>query len=385
MNAFLNAFGREIAFLRSSFWDRAVVTWIPLVLMGVMALLLSSGVMRALPVVIVDQDQTHLSRALAARMDAAPGLHVTASMPDLTEAEHLVRSGRAYAILLVPEGTGRAVLRGETAPVVLFFNASYSTASGAVARDVSAAVQAHAAGIAAEQTAAIAASGSVRAPPLSVQSTILFNPQGSYELQLLSLIHPALLHLVFMVAVTSALGRELRDGTIGAWLGGYASPAMAVAGKLAPYVLVFMLWGLLATAYLAGLRGWAVNGSLLMIITAYLAMYLAYAGVALLIVGVSRSMIRSLSLTGLYAGASFAFAGAIFPIESASQFAQVWSAILPYTWFARVLVEQWSMASPAAVSWPPLGIMLLFLLPGLAIGLPRYLASAAQPEVWGQR
>lgn len=188
-----------------------------------------------------------------------------------------------------------------------------------------------------------------------------------------------------MVAVTSALGRELRDGTIGVWLAGSGAAALAVAGKIAPYVLFFMVWGLAATAYLSGLRGWPIHGSVLTILASYFLMYLAYASMALLIVGVSRSMMQSLSVTGLYAGASFAFAGAIFPIEAASEFAQFWSAILPFTWFARVVAEQWSMNSPLAVSAPHLGVMLMFLIPGVVIGLPRYISAAAEPSVWGRR
>ncbi|AXE64976.1 MAG: ABC transporter permease [Hyphomonas sp.] len=385
MSAFFSAFTREVAFLASSFWDRAMVTWIPLALMGVLALQLSSGVMRDLPIVVVDQDRTQVSRELTAGLEAAPGLTIAARNPDIAAAEQFIRSKKAYAIVLIPDGTGRAVQRGGTAPVTVLYNASYSTASGAAVRDINTVIQNHSARLAAEHTAALAAAGSVRPAPVSVQSTILFNPQGSYELQLISLLHPALLHLAFMVAVTSALGRELRDGTIGVWLSGSGAVALAIAGKVAPYVLVFMVWGLAATAYLSGLRGWPVYGSVLTILAAYFLMYLAYAGMALLIVGISRSMMQSLSVTGLYAGASFAFAGAIFPIEAASDFARFWSAILPYTWFARVVAEQWSMDSPFAVSLAHLGCMALFLIPGVAIGLPRYVGAAAEPSVWGRR
>ncbi|KAK0350529.1 hypothetical protein LTR94_028663, partial [Friedmanniomyces endolithicus] len=178
---------------------------------------------------------------------------------------------------------------------------------------------------------------------------ILYNPQASYELQLVALIHPALLHLLFMIAVVSALGRELRDGTIGTWLAGSRREAIAaIAGKLVPYLAVFMLWAALATTYLVGLRGWPVAGSVVMLMAGYLAMYLAYAGMAVLIVGLTLSMGQALSMTALYAGASFAFAGAIFPIESSSAFARLWSALLPYTTFARLVAEQWMIGAPVA-------------------------------------
>ena len=385
--AFAAGFRREARFLRHSFWDLALLTWVPFLLLATVAIQLSAGVMRELPVVVVDQDGSGIARETARRLDAAPGLRVAAVAGDMKEAEHLVRARHAYAVVLIPTGTARTVLRGGTARVLAFYNASYSTASGAALREISGVAQAYAAKLAAEQSAIVAGPGKVRRPPIAVQSRILFNPQGSYELQLVALIHPALLHLVFMVAVAGALGRELRDGTIGAWIGGQGrgEAAMRIAGKIAPNVLVFMGWGALVTAYLAIGRGWPVTGSTALLLAGYAVMYLAYIGVALLFAGLTLSMGSALSLTGLYAGASFAFAGAIFPIEAASAFARLWSALLPYTAFAQLLAEQWMMGSPVAVSLRHLLVMLIFLPVGLVIGLPRYIAAAAQPGTWGRR
>lgn len=384
--SFREGWRREIRFLRSSFWDFALVSWIPLLLMAVVAVQLAPGVMRDLPVAVVDADGGAIARELTRRLDAAPGLRVVARSPDMPEAERLVRSRTAYAVVLVPRGTERAVLRGESADLTVFYNASYSTPSGAALRDIGDVVRGYAARLAADQTAAIEP-GKVRPPPIAAQTIILFNPQGSYELQLVALLHPALLHLVFMVAVASALGRELRDGTIGAWLGGKPWPqaAAAVAGKVAVYLAIFMAWAVLVTGYLAGLRGWPVLGSPMLLLAGYAAMYLAYVGVTLLVTGLTLSMGKALSVAGLYAGASFAFAGAIFPIESASGFARLWSAILPYTAFAKLLAEQWMMGSPATVSLPHLLVLLLFLGVGAAAGLPRYIAAAGTPAVWGRR
>ena len=386
-SAFGSALRREVRFLATSFWDLALVSWVPLLLMAVVAIQLSAGVMRDLPIAVVDQDDSAVSRELTRRLEAAPGLRVAARPGDMREAERLVRSNRAYAVVLIPADSERAVLRGATASVTTFYNASYSTASGAALREVGNVVQGYAATLAATQAAAVLGPGRVRRPPIAVQSAVLFNPQGSYELQLVALIHPALLHLVFMVAIAGALGRELRDGTIGAWIGGEPPlrAAAAVAGKLAPYLAIFTGWGLLAIGYVAGLRGWPVAGSAAMLLAGYVAMYLAYVGVTLLVVGLTLTMGKALSVAGLYAGASFAFAGAIFPIESASGFARLWSALLPYSAFAKLLAEQWIMGAPAAQSLWQVLAMLAFLLVGGGIGLPRYLAAARRPECWGRR
>lgn len=384
--AFQASVRREAAFLLGSFWDLALIVWLPLALLAMVAIQLSAGVMRDLPIAVVDEDGGGMARELVRRLDVAPGLQVATRPVAMQEAEQAVRSNSAYAIVLIPQGLERAVLRGGTGQVLLFYNASYSTPSGSVLREVSAVVQSHARMLAVQQSAAILEAGRVRAPPITVQSRILYNPQASYELQLVALIHPALLHLLFMIAVVSALGRELRDGTIGAWLAGSRREAIAsIAGKLLPYLVVFLLWAALATTYLAELRGWPVQGSVAMLMAGYLAMYLAYAGMAVLIVGLTLSMGQALSMTALYAGASFAFAGAIFPIESSSAFARVWSALLPYTTFARLVAEQWMMGAPIAMSAKLLLDLGAFFIIGLGLGLPRYIAASRNSAVWGRR
>lgn len=386
IGAFRASVRRELAFLFGGFWDLALVIWLPLVLLAIVAIQLSAGVMRDLPIAVVDQDGGGVAREMVRRLDAAPGLRVATRPAEMKEAERAVRSNSAYAVVLIPQGLEREAMRGGTGKVMLFYNASYSTASGSVLREVSAVVQSLAGTLAARQGAAIFEAGRVRAPPIAVQSRILYNPQASYELQLVSLIHPALLHLLFMIAVVSALGRELRDGTIGAWLGGSRQDAIAsIAGKLSPYIVVFLLWAALATTYLAEFRGWPVQGSVAMLMAGYLAMYLAYAGMAVLIVGLTLSMGQALSMTAIYAGASFAFAGAIFPIESSSAFARAWSMLLPYTTFARLVAEQWMMGAPIAMSARLLLILGAFFIIGLGLGLPRYLAAARNPAVWGRR
>ena len=132
-------------------------------------------------------------------------------------------------------------------------------------------------------------------------------------------------------------------------------------------------------------RGWPIAGSVTVILLGYLAMYLGFVGIAVLFVGTTRSMVQSLSFSGLYGGAAFAFSGAVFPLEAASRFAYVWGHLVPYTYFAQLLSEQWSMATAPSYSLRHVAVMLLFLLIAGAIGVRGYHAAADAPETWGKR
>ena len=55
IRAFVDSARRETAFLRGSVWDLALVTWLPLLLLAIVAVQLSASVMRNLPIVVVDE------------------------------------------------------------------------------------------------------------------------------------------------------------------------------------------------------------------------------------------------------------------------------------------------------------------------------------------
>lgn len=377
---FRGGLDRELAFLRRSPWDLALVTWIPVALCAIVAWLFAAGVPRALPIAVVDEDGTAIGRALAQRLEATPGLAVVARPTDRAAAERLLRARSVYAAVLVPRGTVADVLSGG-APLLLLYNASYPTAAAVVRHEVGAAVVALNARLLVEQAAAVAPPGSVRAAPVDAHARLAWNPAGSYELQLVSLLHPAILHLVFMIAVVSAFGRELRDRTLDAWR---PDPAAAL-GKAAPYVVAFGTWAVAAIAYLALVRGWTVQGSVVVLLAGYFAMYAGYLGVALLAVGATRTMGTALSLTGVFAGASFAFAGAIFPVEQASAFARVWSAVLPFSAFAHVVALEWVADAPVTAALAPIARMLLIAAVAGAVGLRLYLDAAERPDHRGPR
>ncbi len=145
-----------------------------------------------------------------------------------------------------------------------------------------------------------------------MQSNILYNPARSYELFLLPLIFPAVLSLVLALAVAGSLGREIRDGTLPAWLD--RTPWSAIAGKVTPYILLFSLYGALGIGYLAWLRGDGVAGSVLLLLLAQPLFYLATAAYALFFVGVTRDMGTALSAVGLSIGTALAFSSATFPV-----------------------------------------------------------------------
>lgn len=377
--AFVAAARRELQALLASPWDWGMVTVLPAVMLVVLTWLFTAGAMHRQPVVVVDQDNSAASRQLVRALDASPGLKVVARIGNPEEGWSRIRRLDAIAMVLVPSRTSRELLRGEPGTVFAYYNASYLAPGQAAARDIGDAVSAFNRAWVVDEVA-MRAPARVKGPPVAVQSAILFNQARSFEHFLLGLLFPAVLHLVAALAMTASLGRELRDGNAREWLRASGGHGVAMlAGKLAPYVGLFTLYGLAGLLYLAVKPGIGLAGSLPVLLCAQILLYTACAGLALLCVGASRDMGTALSVIGVSVGTAMAFAGATFPVIGAPLFTRVWNVLLPLTAYVKVQAQQLDMGAPWQSSLLPLGtLLLLTLVPG-TIGGMLFLRIARKP------
>ena len=127
-------------------------------------------------------------------------------------------------------------------------------------------------------------------------------------------------------------------------------------------MLIISLWHGLWQAWLIGVRGWFVAGSLFVLIIGQLLFYLAYALFGAMVVLKTQNINKSYGILAVYGGSSMSFAGVTLPLNNASGFTQFWSQIIPFTPFARLQVEQWVIGSPFIITLAHLNSLLIFVL-----------------------
>ena len=92
-------------------------------------------ILRKLPIAVVDNDLSDLSRRIVETLDASGALSVAVRARTLAEARTEIDRGKAFAAVEIPAGTERDVLKGITAHIPVYADATYlfifrSTASG---------------------------------------------------------------------------------------------------------------------------------------------------------------------------------------------------------------------------------------------------------------
>ena len=180
-------------------------------------------------------------------------------------------------------------------------------------------------------------------------------------------------------------GRELRDRTLGDWLGAGGSAAGALLGKLALPWSTLTLSGLLALAGSTWGRDWHPPGNLWWVAAA-LALLMAVslaAGAAL--AAVTRSLRTALSGAGFFAAPAFAFSGVAFPLSGMPASARAWAEAMPFTHYIRLQIEQLQMGAPLSTSVSTMAALIVAAIVLWLIAAIGLRMALRQPASWGGR
>jgi ABC-2 type transport system permease protein len=383
----VSVFLREISRIRQDKVYLFIGVLAPLVSFTLIVLIFSANVPRKLPVAILDQDHTALSRKIIRMIGAAPVANPDSRYTDAESARKSLISGEADAFVRIPEGTERRILRGEHADLAIYFNNVYLIKAGLLKSGIQKAIATLSAGIKL-QTHMMAGESPSRAAAhiQAVQLTpvLLFNPYTSYEYYLALLLLPVMLTVFVLFGTIYALGTELQYGTGPGWLSsaGNRMPA-AIAGKLFPHTTVYVILALLMNLIFFTMLGLPMKGHYLLILVSEFVLILSYQSMAIFLVALTRNLRLALSLASAFTMLAITFAGLTFPAFGMPPVAQLFSRIFPFTYWLELFVGQTLRAEPQANAFVQLWLMVTFIIAGSCM-VPRLGYLLRTKKHWGK-
>ena len=382
------ALAREWARLRADFWDFGMLSWIPVLLCALLWWTFSAGIARDLPIAVIDNDHSSLSRQLTRWLDASPGVRVAARVGASDEALQLLRERSAFGYLVIPFDFEKELLSGRQATLQWLYNAQFSSHAGSLLRDVRTVSTTLSAGV--EMTArgkkgVSSVQAAAQFEPIRTQLNSLNNENISYEAFLTLALMPSMLQIFIVIAVVTTVGRELRDGTVPQWLASAnGSWLRAVGAKLLFPLVAYTLLALLYLLFFSQVRGWAVAGSLPGLLLGMLLLVLAYCGLGLLLIAATLSLRLSLSGTAFITAPAFAYAGQAFPLMAMPPAARAWAQALPLTHYLEVQTGYWLAGAPWRYGAAQLLILTGFAIGCGALGVLLLARRANAPAAWGR-
>jgi ABC-2 type transport system permease protein len=313
--------------------------------------------LRKVPVMVVDRDQTRLSRQIARWLDASEGVTVTGRTNDLDAAQDAVRAGTAGGVVLIPKDFQRQVLRGEPAYVGAYADASYLLVYRTVTGAVNGVVGTLSAGVSVRRLQSGGASYAeavARRQPVAVAGWPLFNPSAGYA----TFIVPAVFILILQQTMLIGIGtlrvaeRHTRAGA--------AEPIWAVlGGNLAVLTLIYLLHAaflFVVVFRVYGLPMRATPGA----VAAFLVPFIAATTLLALIIAevFERPETSTIALVATSIPALF-LSGASFPIDAQATWVRALSVALPSTFAIRGFLQLGVMGAQLGEAWRSWGALWL--------------------------
>jgi ABC-2 type transport system permease protein len=162
-------------------------------------------VLRDVPVVVIDQDNSTASRTLVREIDVTDLVDVTMSAPDMETARDAFYRRDVYGIFVIPAGFEADILASRPAPVAAYSDGSYLLIYSNVMRAVATVAGTMGAQVNYARLTALGVDDGVARTVLSpviVTNVAVFNPQGGYA----SYVIPAAFVLILQQTLLMGIG-----------------------------------------------------------------------------------------------------------------------------------------------------------------------------------
>lgn len=360
---------------------------LPLTSFAFFALLFNQGVARNIPIAILDEDHTTLSRKVAQMIDDTPTAMVAYDIQDIDEGERLMREGRVMAIVQIPAFFEKCILSNTQTHIENYVSGTNITVNGLLSKDIQTAVTTFSAGI---QLQLLTKQGlterqaMAQLMPVRFDRHVLFNPYINYGYYLAPSFLPMMLLIFVVLTTVFSIGTELKNATAREWLRtADDSVGAALLGKTLPVTVGMFLLSLAMFVIIFKVVGTPLNGSLAIILTGTLLFIMSYQAISVLIVSLLANLRLSLSIGGGYSVLAFTFSGLTFPIMAMWEPMQWLSRLFPFTYYTDLFVDQMLRGAPVVCSLPDLGWMSLFVVLPL-LCLPRLKRVCTEQKFWGR-
>lgn len=328
---------------------RRPIYWVAFFVLPLFGFLLLTSMMREglpqkVPAAMIDKDGSSLSRKLTQNLGGMQMVDLVADCNSYTEARHLMQKGDIFGYFLIPENFERDLLSGRKPVITFYTNMTYFVPASILFKTFKTTALYTKAGVAMTVLESVGASSDEVAPlmlPINIQARGIHNPELNYAIYLCNSFVPGILELMIFLVTCFSLGQEIKYGTSARLLHmADGSIVKALAAKLLPQTIVWIVIAIFMEAWLFGVNGYPVYGSWFWLTLSEIMFVLACQGWAVFFFGVLPNLRLSLSVSALLGILAFSIAAFSFPVESMYPAIGIFSWILPTRYNLLIYIDQ---------------------------------------------
>lgn len=304
---------------------------------------LQAGVPSDVPIGIVDNDNSTLTRNFIQQLDATQ-LGKTIEYASFAEAREDMQKGRITSVCVLPEGMYADVQAQRQPEFTFYVNTLYFLGGSLAYKDIlqminltSGAVQRSVLRMKGVNEHAIAG----RLRPVDLDIHMIGNPTMNYGSYLANMMLPGVLEMIIIIIIIYSFGTELKYGTSRHLLrtAGDRMPD-AMGGKLALYTLLFLGIGYSLVFLLYRQMGFRFEGVVARMLTDMTLLVISSECVGVFIIGCIPVLRFALSIGALLSVMAFSLTGFTLPVEAMPPYIQGIAEIFPLRHYYQFYVQE---------------------------------------------
>jgi ABC-2 type transport system permease protein len=333
MNRLLAIAWKELIQLRRDRLTAAMVFGIPIIQLLLFGYAINMDV-RHLPTIVFDQDHTTRSRDITQSLATTGYYDLVGEVQSYDDAAKALRSGVARVALVIPAGYSEDLSAQRPSAIQVIVDGSDpQTVASATAT---------ASGLATSMSlqmtfAKLAASGAQAALPVTVESSVWYNPDLKTSIFIVPGIVGVILTMTMVMFTAMAIARERERGTLEQLIVSPVRRYELILGKILPYVLIgyfqmSLILGLGHVVFGVPIVGdlWLLYALSSLFISGNLALGITFSTVA-------ATQQQAMQMSFFFLLPNILLSGFMFPIEGMPVPAQFASQLLPLTHFLKVI------------------------------------------------
>jgi ABC-2 type transport system permease protein len=316
----------------------AMVIMIPLVQLLLFAFAINTNV-RHIPVGVVDQSQTALSRVLQQTVSATGIVNFTHHYYSIKEAQAAIDRSEVRAVLIIPKDVSQRLVRHPSVGFGLPPSSKQET-SRPIAQWL----------VDGSDTVIANSVKSLRNMPLSelldkpanrntatFEVTLLYNPEQRSVVNIVPGLVAVILTMTMIMFTSAAIVREQERGNMEMLITTPLAPLELMIGKIIPYIFI----GAIQVGIILSLGYWLFNvpfnGGFAQLTLATFLFICASLVLGLVISTIAKNQLQSMQMTVFILLPSILLSGFMFPYEGMPLPAQYIAEALPATHFIRLI------------------------------------------------
>lgn len=309
----------------------------PLFALFFMSSIFGNGMIDKIPVAVVDEDFSEMSREITRLCSAVPEIRVTEVVHNTAEARDKLLAKKIYAYLIIPHDFQNDVMANRKTELVLCYHYAFLSVGSEVMQGFLKALKIIAVTPIKNITDFLGINDTsleTIASPINIISHPLNNPSLNYSEYLSFPYFWVLFQILILLNIAYSFGRDFNDNEIRKSMAtADNSFTIMTIGKLIPYILIFSIIGTFANIMIFNILEITTTNNLLGIATVSILFICATASIALFIFSLYPKLPVIISFISMFGSLGATFAGVTFPVNAMFPFFEKMASLFPIRHF----------------------------------------------------